>query len=131
MRFGYPITCILYASIVWKHKQPHLFSFFQIFTWLMTLTILAQCVLTGYKLYRWYLIQNINTENPAPKKKLSQPKKKHLKTMTSVNLPNGGNNSAYMDDSSSDSSDSLDIDTSNKINVFIDDDESGSLIRVV
>ena len=98
----------------------------------MTLTILAQCVLTGYKLYRWYLIQNLNTENAAPKKKLSQPKKKRLKTMTSVNLPNGGNNSAYTVDSSSDSSDiSLDIDTSNKINVFIDDDESGSLIRVV
>ena len=98
----------------------------------MTLTILAQCVLTGYKLYLWYLRQTANTEKDAPKTKHSSPKKKGSKTKTNVDSSNGSDNSAYLVDSSSDSSIlSLDVDGANQLNVFIDDDESDSLIHVL
>ena len=91
----------------------------------MTLTILAQCTLTSYKLYRWFVLQHPSQEKASPKKNSSKKK-------TKMQLPNGSNNGGYMDGSSSDSSDvSLDIDGTNRENAFIHHDETGSLIRVV
>ena len=77
----------------------------------MTLTILAQCLLTGYKLYKWFLQENKDYSTHRPKSRAS----------TTAGSDNGG----FVEDFD----DSSDIDLMNIEQDFIHSD-TGSLVRV-
>lgn len=94
-----------------KHSIYKLLLTAKISSWLMTLTILAQCLLTGYKLYKWFLEENPDSNIQKPKAIEPEP---------------GSNNDGFIEDS--DSNELSDTGQIHIENVFIHE-ETGSLIR--
>lgn len=116
-------TCAQTSTMYWNifgQKKHSIFRFLliaKVSSWLMTLTILAQCLLTGYKLYQWFM-----QENPKDRVESTKEKSSSLKKKRTSHLVDGSDNGGYVEDSD----DSADFE-----NAFIHHDETGSLIRIL